>query len=253
MTVASPGVPNWVDLATADLDDAIRFYTELFGWTAEISGDELGGYTTFLLNGLPVAGAGPLFGEGQVSAWSTYFSASDADAVAGWVEAAYGTVLVPPFDVGDQGRMAAFLDPAGAPFSVWEPRAMRGAEVFGIPGALTWSELNTRDLEGAAGFYGAVFGWQFRRTRIGGLPYLLCELEQAPVAGFQLMAGDNWPVDLPPHWQIHFAVGDCDGAVDHAVQLGGRLLHPPTTIPGARYAVLADPQGASFAILHKHR
>ncbi|GAA1587322.1 VOC family protein [Actinoplanes couchii] len=253
MNVASPGVPNWIDLATADLDDAIRFYTAMFGWTAEISGDDLGGYTTFLLNGLPAAGAGPLFGEGQVTAWSTYFAASDADAVAARVEAAYGKVLVPPFDVGDQGRMAAFLDPAGAPFSVWEPGTMRGAEVVNIPGALTWSELNTRDLEGAANFYHAVFGWQFRSTRIDGLPYLLAELNQAPVAGIQLMAGGDWPDDLPAHWQVHFAVGDCDGAVGHALGLGGRLVRPPANIPGARFAVLADPQGGTFAILHKHR
>lgn len=63
MTVPSPGVPNWVDLATSDLDDSIRFYTNLFSWTAEVSGDDFGGYTTFLLNGLPVAGAGPSSGR----------------------------------------------------------------------------------------------------------------------------------------------------------------------------------------------
>lgn len=249
MTVAPPGVPNWIDLATADLDDAIRFYTGMFGWTAEISGDDLGGYTTFRLNGLPVAGAGPLFGEGQPTAWSTYFGAPDADAVAARVEAAYGKVLVPPFDVGDQGRMSAFLDPAGAPFSVWEPLTMRGAETFNVPGALTWSELNTRDLEGAASFYQAVFGWQFR----GNQSYLSCELNQTPVAGLRLMAGDEWPVDLSPHWQIYFAVSDCDTAVGHAAGLGGRIVRPPITIPGARYAVVADPQGGVFAILHKHR
>src|SRR5690349_20964636 len=164
MTVPSPGVPNWVDLATADLDDAIRFYTALFGWTAEISGDEFGGYTTFLLNGLPVAGAGPLLGEGQPTAWSTYIATADADAVAARVEAALGKVLVPPFDVMDQGRMAAFLDPSGAPFSVWERGTMRGAEAYDIPGALTWNELNTRDLSGALAFYGSVFGWAFREA-----------------------------------------------------------------------------------------
>ncbi|HWS33744.1 MAG TPA: VOC family protein [Actinoplanes sp.] len=249
MTVASPGVPNWMDLATADLDDAIRFYTGMFGWTAEISGDDLGGYTTFLLNGLPVAGAGPLFGEGQATAWSTYFAAPDADAVAARVEAAYGTVLVPPFDVGDQGRMAAFLDPAGAPFSVWEPGTMRGTEVFGVPCAPAWNELNTRDLEGAAHFYRAVFGWQFR----GNQTYLACEMNQVPIAGLRLMAGAEWPDDLPPHWQVYFEVSDCDTAIAHAAGLGGRVVRAPITIPGARYAVLADPQGGTFAILHKHR
>ena len=82
MTAPTPGVPNWVDLGTADVDDAKRFYSELFGWTAHVSGDEYGGYTIFNLNGRPAAGAGPLFGEGQPTAWSTYISTTDADAVA---------------------------------------------------------------------------------------------------------------------------------------------------------------------------
>ncbi|MDI6100649.1 VOC family protein [Actinoplanes sp. NEAU-A12] len=253
MTVPLPGVPTWVDLATSDLESAIRFYTALFGWTADVSGDDFGGYTTFLLNGLPVAGAGPLLGAGQPTAWSTYVATADADAVAARVEAAQGKVLVPPFDVVDQGRMAAFLDPAGAPFSVWEAGAMRGAEVFDLPGALTWSELNTRDVEGAVAFYGAVFGWTFRDSQVGGLPYVVCERDRLPVAGIQLMVGSGWPDDQLPHWQVYFAAGDCDVAAEHASRLGGRIIHPPTTIPGARYAVLADPQGGQFAILNKYR
>src|SRR3954447_3540518 len=92
MTAPVPGVPNWVDLATADLDDAKRFYTALFGWEVEVSGDEYGGYTTFPLNGLAVAGAGPLYGGAQPTAWSTYIATADADAVAARVDAAGGKV-----------------------------------------------------------------------------------------------------------------------------------------------------------------
>src|SRR5689334_14142216 len=136
MTAPTPGVPNWVDLGTADLDDAKRFYTELFGWSAHVSGDEYGGYTVFNLNRRPAAGAGPLFGAGQPTAWSTYIATADSDTIAARVVAAGGQVLVPPFDVMDQGRMAAFLDHSGAPFSVWEAGTMAGAEVFDVPGAL---------------------------------------------------------------------------------------------------------------------
>ncbi|BBH65659.1 putative glyoxalase/bleomycin resistance protein [Actinoplanes sp. OR16] len=249
MTAPSPGVPSWVDLATADLGDATRFYTAMFGWTAEVSGDEFGGYTTFLLNGLPVAGAGPLFGEGQPTAWSTYFAADDADAVAARVEAAGGKVLVAPFDVVDQGRMAACLDPAGAPFSIWEAGTMRGAEVFNVPGALTWNELNTRDHDGAKAFYGMVFGWGYRDGLVGSSPYVICENAHQPVAGIQLMAGNGWPDDLLPHWLVYFAVGDCDAAAEHAYRLGARVVHPPTTIAVGRVALLEDPQGGRFAIL----
>ncbi|BFU47519.1 VOC family protein [Krasilnikovia sp. MM14-A1004] len=250
MTAAGLGVPTWVDLGTADLDDAVRFYTSLFGWTAHVSPDpEAGGYTIFNLDGMPAAGAGPLFGEGQPTAWSTYIGTDDSDAVAARVQAAGGQVLVPPFDVLDQGRMAAFLDQAGAPFSVWEPAMMRGAEVFDRPGALTWNELTTRDVEGSARFYGAVFGWVARDSSADGPPYVVWEREGRTIAGLQPMLGAQWPADLPPHWMVYFAVADCDDAAARAFALGGRVAHPPTSFPMGRYAVLEDPQGGTFAIL----
>ncbi|GAB1688825.1 VOC family protein [Krasilnikovia sp. M28-CT-15] len=250
MTAPTLGVPTWVDLGTADLDDAVRFYTSLFGWSAHVSPDpEAGGYTVFNLDGLPAAGAGPLFGEGQPTAWSTYIGTEDSDAVAARVQAAGGQVLVPPFDVLDQGRMAAFLDQAGAPFSVWEPAMMRGAEVFDRPGALTWNELTTRDVEGSARFYGEVFGWTARDSSAGGPPYVVWEREGRTIAGLQPMLGPQWPADLPPHWMVYFAVADCDESAARAFALGGRVMHPPTSFPRGRYAVLEDPQGGTFAIL----
>jgi predicted enzyme related to lactoylglutathione lyase len=249
MTAPLPGVPNWVDLGTADLDDAQRFYTTLFGWTAHVSGDEYGGYTIFALDGRPAAGAGPLFGEGQPTAWSTYIGTDDSDAVAARVDAAGGKVLVAPFDVGDQGRMAAFLDQAGAPFSVWQPGSMPGAEVFDVPGALTWNELTTRDVDGSVAFYGAVFGWTARSSAVSGVPYLVWEHNGETIAGIQPMVGDDWPDDLPPHWMVYFAVEDCDATAEYAYALGGRIVHPPTTLAIGRYAVLEDPEGGTFAVL----
>jgi predicted enzyme related to lactoylglutathione lyase len=249
MTASTPGSPTWVDLGTADLADAERFYSELFGWTAEVSGE----YITFLLNGLPVAGAGPLYGVGQPTAWSTYIDTDDADAVAARVTAAGGKVLVPPFDVADQGRMAAFLDPGGAPFSVWQPWAMRGAELFDIPGALTWNELNTRDLDGSMAFYQAVFGWQYRHSEMNGAPYIVAKVHETPVCGIEPMRPQAWPDDMGPHWMVYFAVHDCDRSTDHAFALGGHVLRPPTTLSIGRYAVLSDPQGGLFAVLAGNR
>jgi hypothetical protein len=252
MSASTPGSPTWVDLGTADLEQAKRFYTELFGWTADVSGEEYGGYTTFLLNGRPVAGAGPLYGEGQPTAWSTYIATDDADAVAVRVTANGGKVLVAPFDVMEQGRMAAFLDPAGASFSVWQAGTMRGAAAFDVPGSLTWNELNTRDLDGAKGFYGAVFGWAFRESEMAGFPYVVAKVNETAVCGFQPMVG-TWPADMPAHWLVYFAVHDCDRSTQHTAALGGTVLQPPTSLPIGRYAVLADPQGGMFAVLASNR
>ncbi|MCM4079315.1 VOC family protein [Paractinoplanes hotanensis] len=245
MTPSTPGAPSWVDLGTADLPDAERFYTSLFGWSAEVSGD----YVTFTLNGLPVAGAGPLYGAGQPTAWSTYIGTNDADGVTARVAGNGGKVLVPPFDVQEQGRMAAFLDPGGAPFSVWEPGTMRGAELFDVPGALTWNELNTRDLDGSMAFYQSVFGWQFRNSSMSGVPYVVAKVHETPVCGIQPMLHDLWPDDVSPHWMVYFSVHDVDVAAEHTLALGGAVVQPPTTLPIGRYAVLSDAQGGLFSVL----
>ena len=247
MSASTPGFPTWVDLGTADLEGARRFYGSLFGW--QVAEEEYGGYVTFLLNGLPVAGAGPLYGEGQPTAWSTYIAADDADEVAARVAAAGGKVLVAPFDVLDQGRMAAFLDPGGAPFSVWEAGTMQGAALFDVPGTLTWNELNTRDLDGARAFYGSVFGWQYRDSSMSGLPYLVAKLGEVALCGIQPMYGDHWPTDLASHWMVYFATQDCDRTAEQALALGGTVLQGPTSLPVGRYALLEDPQGGAFAIL----
>jgi uncharacterized protein len=250
MTASTPGFPTWVDLGTADLGGAQRFYAGLFGW--QVVEEEYGGYTTFFLNGLPVAGAGPLFDASQPTAWSTYIATDDADESAARVRAAGGTVLVEPFDVLDQGRMAACLDPDGAPFSVWEAGTMRGSGLFDVPGSLTWNELNTRNLDGASAFYQAVFGWSFRNSSMGDQPYLVAKLGDTALCGLQAM-DRTWPPDLPSHWMVYFAVHDCDESAEHALALGGRLIREPTALPVGRFAVIEDPQGGAFAILANNR
>ncbi len=224
----------------------------MFGWEADVSGDEFGGYTTFHVNGLAVAGAGPLYGEGQPTAWSTYIATDDSDTIAVRVDAAGGKILVAPFDVGAEGRMAAFLDPAGAPFSVWQPGTMAGAQLFDMPGALTWNELVTRDVEGSISFYGAVFGWQARTTTVAGAPYVALEHRGRTIAGLQPM-GRDWPDDLSPHWMLYFAVSDCDRVAENAYALGGRVLSTPVTAAMGRYAVIEDPEGGIFSILASNR
>ena len=48
----APGVPTWVDLSTTDLKGATGFYTQLFGWDAEVTPEpEAGGYTTYRIEG----------------------------------------------------------------------------------------------------------------------------------------------------------------------------------------------------------
>jgi hypothetical protein len=53
-----------------------------------------------------------------------------------------------------------------------------------------------------------------------------------------------------PHWLVYFAVSDCDGQAALVQSLGGAVRVAPTDIPGVgRFAIVADPQGATFAVI----
>ncbi|GAB3068090.1 VOC family protein [Micromonospora schwarzwaldensis] len=248
MNGVEPGTPCWTDLATPGLDDARRFYPQLFGWTGRISTvPDAGGYTVFLKDGKAVAGVGPPATPDQVPIWSTYVATDDADLVATRVAAAGGQVVVPPFDVAAQGRMAVLADPAGAVFSVWQPKAMRGAELFNAPGAMCWNELVTPDPEGAREFYALVFGWHPEERSTGPEPYIGWRCGARIVAGM-LPPAEPLPADLPAYWTVYFAVEDTDATAARAAELGGTILVPPRDNPAGRAAALRDPHGALFSI-----
>src|SRR4029079_17521240 len=157
-TSYAPGTPCWVDIGT-DLDAAKPFYTSLFGWTTMEAGpaEETGGYGVFMKGDQMVAGYGPQQSPGP-PVWTTYICTADADDTAGKVEAAGGSVVMPPMDVMEAGRMAVFQDSVGGYFSVWQPGQHPGSGVVNEPGAFSWNELNSRDLDGSIAFYESVFG-----------------------------------------------------------------------------------------------
>jgi uncharacterized protein len=252
ITTYAPGTPSWVDFSSPDLDASIEFYGGLLGWDvpeAENS-EETGGYRQAMRDGKPVAGMMPKMQEEQPTVWSTYFSVEDADAIAAAVTDAGGTVMVEPMDVMDLGRMAVFVDPGGAVFGVWQPNTFHGAALVNEPGSLSWNELNTRDLAGAKEFYGAVFGWGFDdMTNEGGETYTMVMVGERPVGGILDLEGRGVPAEIPPHWQLYFAVEDADATIEAAKEAGGGVMMEPIDIPFGRFAILTDPHGASFAVI----
>ena len=242
-----PGTPSWVDLSTPDPEGAKRFYGELFGWQAVDPGppEETGGYAMFQLRGKQIAGIGPLMSEEQPAIWSTYVSTDDADAVVARATEAGGMVIVEPMEVMDAGRMAFVMHPAGGAVGVWEPNRHTGAELVNEPGALAWNQLHTRDLEGAAAFYEAVFGW--RTADFGGMSVF--NLGDRGIGGLAPMR-EGMPEEVPAFWMTVFGTADTDATAAKADELGGQVLSPPSDIPDVgRFAVLADPQGVTFGVI----
>lgn len=245
-----PGTPCWVDLATPDIEAAENFYGPLFGWEIPEPADsaEMGGYRRARLGGRDVAGVMPLMQEGQRPAWNSYVSVDDADAIARAIEENGGTMVAEPMDVSSYGRLAMFTDPEGAFFGIWEPGAFAGAELVNEKGAVGWNELESRDPEGAKRFYGAVFGWEFEDHEMGEMTYTEWQVDGKPVGGMADIRG-RVPDEVPAHWMAYFGSVDTDEAVEKIKQLGGQVMFGPLDIPAGRFAMVADPWGAAFAVM----
>ena len=250
------GSPVWVDLGTPDIDGAAAFYRGLFGWEFRPAGPDTGGYGMFQLGDRTAAGGMPMTAEQGPPSWSLYFRTSDADATAKSVQGNGGSVVVGPMDVMDIGRMAVLTDPGGAAFSIWQPGTNEGLDVVNEPGSLCWAELYTADEPAAYAFYQAVFGWESSAMPLpdgSGTYRMVHPAGQGPdgmFGGFVTLGSDPSESGGAPHWQLYFAVTECDATVTAGRGLGATVRVAPTDIEGVgRFAKLADPSGARFAIL----
>jgi predicted enzyme related to lactoylglutathione lyase len=253
MTNAATAIANkpaWVDLGTQDAAGAREFYSTLFGWDIHVSPDpQYGGYGRALLDGKDAAGIGPAMSPEQPTAWSLYIGTDDVDALAGRIQAAGGNVIMAPFDVGDQGRMAFFADPGGAVISAWQPISMGGFQTQGTNG-YGWAELNARGVAGVIPFYQDVFGWDIRQSDMGGGQGLYTEflVDGESIAGAAEMS-PMAPAEMPNYWLVYFAVDEVDAATKKAVAAGGQEMLAPMDFPGGRMSMVTDPQGGILGLL----
>jgi predicted enzyme related to lactoylglutathione lyase len=251
-----PGTFSWPELATTDQEAAVAFFTSLFGWTANeqpIGPTET--YSIFQLEGRDVAAAYTMRPEersmGAPPHWNSYVTVEDVDESARHAKSLGASVLAPPFDVMDAGRMAVLQDPTGAVFQIWQANRSIGAHVLAEPNALCWTELTTTDPAAAEAFYTALFGWTPKHSAPGAtMPYTEFTVRGADFPSIGMMQKPpHLPPEVPSFWLPYFQVTDVDGIVERAKSLGGGVHFGPQDIPGTgRFAVLADPQGAAFSV-----
>ena len=248
-----PGTFSWVELATIDQKAGVAFYRSLFGWGVTeqpLGPDEV--YSMFTLRGKEVGAAYAMRPEerqhGAPPHWNLYVAVENVDDATTRAQELGATVIVPPFDVMDAGRMAILQDPTGAMFQVWQANSHIGAKVLNEPGALCWSELTTRDTTAAEAFYTALFGWSAKHSAPGGdMDYTEFSVQGLPSIGMMAMPA-HMPSGVPSYWMPYFQVVDCDAIASKARELGADVLVGPQDIPSTgRFAILQDPQGAVFA------
>ncbi|MGE0103876.1 MAG: VOC family protein [Blastocatellales bacterium] len=252
-----PGSFCWIELGSADQEGARRFYSNLFGWQSSdtpVGPDTV--YTIFNIDGSDVAALYQLQKEqlesGIPSNWMLYIATDDADRTAEAVKAAGGTLVMDPFDVMEEGRMFAAVDPTGAMFSCWQPRNTIGVKRINESNTLCWQELQTHDLATAEKFYATVFGWS-SETKGSGIDtyveFYAGDPAEHRTRGGMMQIREEWG-NVPPNWSVYFAVDDCDATAAKAETLGGKIIFPPSDIPNVgRFSVIQDPSGAVFSII----
>jgi predicted enzyme related to lactoylglutathione lyase len=249
-TSYAPGTPCWIDIGT-DLDAAKPFYTSLFGWTTMDAGpvEETGGYGFFMKGDKMVAGYGPQMNPGP-PVWATYIAVTDADETSKKIEAAGGTIVMPAMDVMGAGRMAVFQDSAGGFCSIWQPGEHKGAQLANEPGAFSWNELNSRDVDASIAFYEAVFGWSHATHTMEGPigSYTEWMLDGQTIGGMLPMP-PMVPAEVPQYWLVYFAVEDVEASLAKAQELGATMFVPPMQVDAGRFSVISDPQGAMLSII----
>jgi predicted enzyme related to lactoylglutathione lyase len=243
-----PGAFSWAELVTSDPEAAKAFYASFLGWTYEDAPLPMGGvYSMAKIRGRSAAAIfeGPA-GQGPPH-WNAYITVASVAETAERAAGLGATVVAPPFDVMDAGRMVVVQDPAGVYINFWEPRRHIGAEIVNEHGALTWNEIATRDAEPALSFYRDLLGWEFEPIEQAPFPMWLIRLGGRPNGNVREMGGET-PAEVPPHVLDFFAVDDIGAAVDAAQAGGGRLMVGPQQVPAGTFAVLNDPEGAVFGL-----
>ncbi|MGW2326608.1 VOC family protein [Streptomyces sp. NPDC001700] len=251
MVACAEGVPCWADVMLPDLAAGRRFYGELFGWTFTEGAAGYRPYTWARLGGKDVAALVPKSDGRMPTVWNVYLATGDAAAATARIREAGGRVIVAPRWIDDLGVMATAADPGGAVFGLWQTGSHPGFARRDEPGAYGWTEVHTREPRVVDAFYRTVFAYE--ATPVPGVGVLWSPRGEPADPGHAVAArvvmGEGHPAELPAHFLTYFVVADCDHVSRTAQRLGGRVLNGPEDTPYGRFAVLADNQGAVFAVI----
>lgn len=243
---ATTGRIFWHELVTGDVQRAVGFYGELFGWRSRAMDMGPGGtYTLLSIGDVDVGGIAPA-NPGQTHPhWLGYISTPDVDATAKLAKSLGATIAVPPTDIPNIGRFTLLLDPQGAPIAPMTALEEKAEVDKPAVGTFCWDELLSSDQDASVAFHTKLFGFQTKAMDMG------------PMGTYQVLAqGEKQrggvmkaPPGVPTHWLAYVVVDDVDASAARAKKLGARIVAEASDIPGiGRFAVITDPTGASVAL-----
>jgi hypothetical protein len=119
-----------------------------------------------------------------------------------------------------------------------------------VHGRFIWQELLTDDTAAAAAFYSKVIGWRVQpAAHADATSYSVFATEHGTVGGVTSLPDHARNAGARAHWLPYVGAENVDATAAKAERLGGKVLRGAADVENlGRYAVLADPQGATFGI-----
>ncbi len=115
--MADHGTISWSELNTHDPEKAKAFYASTLDWSYEPMPMPQGTYWIIKSGQRTVGGIFPMSGPdfaGMPDHWFTYIEVDDVDGRLARLAAAGGSVIRPPWDIPNVGRVAIVRDAVGA-------------------------------------------------------------------------------------------------------------------------------------------
>lgn len=117
---------------------------------------------------------------------------------------------------------------------------------YQVHGAISWSELQTTDLEAATTFYEAVFGWKTEKAEMAMGPYHVVSAAGVNAGGLMNRVVE----EVPPHWAHYITVADINETAARAKELGATIVVGPESAGEVgHFCGIQDPQGAFVYLL----
>ena len=118
-------------------------------------------------------------------------------------------------------------------------------------GDLVWTELMSADPDRAMAWYGSVAGFYFAPAMDSHGGYRQFGGVSGHVGGLLPLTTEMQAGGAQPGWLPYFAADDTDRFVERHKAAGGGVTMPPWDIDGVgRVALLTDPWGGTFYVLH---
>jgi predicted enzyme related to lactoylglutathione lyase len=235
----------WHDLITPNPEQAMDFYSDLFGWTFETLGKDDMSYHVIYSGGRVIGGIIPLNVKTHPSGeWLSSVSVPDVDKAVAYNTQKGGKTLFKPTNFKGRGRSALVQDPEGAYISFI--RSESGDPKFKMENnSWLWNVLWTNDIEGSLKYYKGVGPYETEEINEEKVPYYMLKSGNMKMCGIM-----GNPVEkMRSAWLPYIKVTNVEEVSAKAESLGAVLmLEPRDDVRNGSVAIIQDPNGAPFAV-----